>query len=125
MQYLRASVLSLLALSLAAWVYAAEQVPSTSDQELAKAIVRLEEGQKFLQQQMSDLKTSLEQNVNVLRQNIDKIYSGLQKSVDTVEGSLRGRISDANTLLRLIVPMLGAIFLAIAVAPELSGDRLE
>jgi polyhydroxyalkanoate synthesis regulator phasin len=114
MQYLQASVLSLLVLSLAAWVYAAEQAPSTSDQEIAKAIVRLEEGQKFLQQQMNDLKTSIGENVNLLRQDMDKVYSGLQKRVDAVEDSLRERISDANALLRLIIPMLGAIFLAIA-----------
>jgi hypothetical protein len=113
MWYRHATVLIVLVLSTATVGSATEPLLTPVDQRIAAEINGLQQGQHALQQQVSDLRGVLEQHLIMLRHTIDTWSDGHQKRLDALNNVLQDRMHDTHTWLRLILPLLGIVFLAI------------
>ncbi|RMD51660.1 MAG: hypothetical protein D6828_06890 [Nitrospirae bacterium] len=84
-------------------------------QEDRERIIKLEEGQKAINQRIDDIRTSLQQQIDdtktslqkqiddtrtLLQQQIDDTKTSLQKQIDDTRTSLQSQIDDTKTLLQ-------------------------
>jgi hypothetical protein len=113
MWYRHATVLIVLVLSTATWGAAPEPLPTPVEQRIVDDISGLQRGQQALQQQVSDLTVALEQQLIRLRHTIDQWSDGHQKHLNALNNALQDRLHETQTWLRLLLPLLGIMFLAI------------
>ncbi|MBI3245697.1 MAG: hypothetical protein HYZ50_04215 [Deltaproteobacteria bacterium] len=76
---------------------------SANEREVRERLIRLEEGQKALSQQIGDVNTNLSKRIEEVNANLSKrieeVNANLSKRIDDVNASLGKRIEDGNTSL--------------------------
>lgn len=105
---------------------AEEQEVTIASREVVERLVRVEERQAGLGQQLEETRTSLSQRIEDLSATINKRFDDVSKRFDDVNkrfddihrrfDDVNGRFTDIMTVLQIIVSALVALVLAIAGA---------